>query len=179
MTRALLALSAGLVALLALTGCGYNAGLRLPEGQRTYGIDFFRNEGKYRDLEVPWMDELAQAFQRTLPTALVRPSEADVLVRGRILEYRRRSGVRSPDNVLLETGVQISVEAQLVLPARPDVPGRAEERILRTVRASSDRGYRLSERAGEENARSATLRNLADRVVLDLLAPRDYEGQPR
>jgi len=183
-------------------GCGYSTGVRLPEQVRTVGVEVFGNDSKQRDLEVELHRELADAVARLVHAPLVAPEQADLIVRGRIVDYERRNGIRSPQNQLLETGVRITIEAQLVQrfgqslvdegpePERSDEPrSRWEdrnsmprtaqnERVVRPLRASQEFGYLVDEAYAEAVARERTLRNLAERVVLDLFTALPPLGPP-
>jgi hypothetical protein len=164
-----------------LAGCGYRTGLVLPEGQgSSVAIGIFDNDSKLRDLEAPLNAAIAQSAERLLDAKLTAPERADYVMRGRILSYEKRGGIRSAENELLETGVIIVVEAELVrgLAPIPDAEVNASEEppgpVART-RASATAGFRLDEPDGERLARERCLRNLADRIVLDLFAPLAYE----
>ncbi|HUR26918.1 MAG TPA: LPS assembly lipoprotein LptE [Planctomycetota bacterium] len=160
-----------------LLACGYQAGLVAPEGTRTIGVEFFGNDGPLRDVEVQLQDELAQSIQRMVHLRLVDPARADLIVRGRVIDYSRRAGVKSPQNQLLETGVRITVEAFLIDPTRRfDPQGRLLTlRVLRQARTTTESGYRIVEPDGERAARKRAMRNLADRLALDLFGAVAYE----
>ena len=157
--------------------CGYRTGLLAPENARTVGVEFFGNDGPLRDLEVQLQSELSQAVARMVAVRIVDPEGAELLVRGRVVDYSRRSGIRSPQNVLQETGVRITVEASLVDPKRRlDADGKPLPlRVLRQARTMSESGYRTEEPDGEAAARARALRNLADRLTLDLFGAVAYE----
>jgi len=191
-----------LVLALAVGSCGYSTGFRVPEGVQTVGVEVFGNDSRLRDLELELQDALVRSTSRLVHAPIVDPSEADLVLRGRIVEYRRRGGIRSPENVLLETGVRIVVDVQLVRrfpqsavapgpePDRSDQPPSPSddrismpttapnERVLRPMRATQEFGYRLAEPNGEALARERTLTNLADRIVLDLFGALAYESTP-
>jgi len=114
--RFALALSAALA-----PGCGYSTGF-LVEDERTVSVEIFQNDSKERDLESELHAQLTDSMNRMVHAPLVSPSGADLLVRGRLLAYERRSGIRSPQNVLLETGLRITVRAQLVRRRGPYLP---------------------------------------------------------
>jgi hypothetical protein len=197
--RAALALLA-----LALLGgsCGYTTGLRVPPGIDSVGVEVFGNDGRLRDLELDLQDALSESTRRLVDAPLVDPNSADLVLRGRIVEYRKRGGIRSTDNELLEDGVRISVEVQLVrrFPQSTVAPGpepdrtgiepssrddrntmpttAPNERVLRPMRATQEFGFRLAEPNGEALARERTLINLADRIVLDLFGTLAYESNP-
>jgi hypothetical protein len=171
------------VALLA-TGCGYRTGLVLPELDRTVGVEFFGNESMEPDVERDLQSRVTDALDRMVHATLVSPSDADLVVRGTILGYRTRGGIRSTENKLLESGLTITVEAQLVRRTRnPD--GTPVERVLGQDVFQSDSGYRVQNaegvdlgRDGLDRARDRVLRNIADRIVLELFAPLTYDAEP-
>jgi hypothetical protein len=166
-----------LLACLALGACGYHTGLTAPEGAKTIGVEYFGNDGPLRDVELQLQTELSNAIARMLPARQVDPGVADLIVRGRVIDYSRRSGIRSPDNELLETGVRITVEATLLDPSVRYGP-KGEQlppRVLRRALTLAESGYRLDEVNGERAARARAMRNLADRLTLDLFGPVAYE----
>ena len=114
---------AALALLAALApGCGYSSGF-LVEDPRTVAVEIFQNDSKQRDLEAELHAQLTDSMNRMVHAPLVSPSGADLLVRGTLLAYERRGGIRSPQNLLLETGVRITVRAQLVRRRGPYRPG--------------------------------------------------------
>ncbi len=160
------------IALFAIAGCGYATGLTAPEGAQSVGVELFNNTSKVRDLEALVHDRLTGSLRSRINLRLEKPSAADVVIRGRVVDYARRSGIRSEDNKLLETGVQIQVEAELIRPTK--VEGR-DDTVLRKILVEEESGYRLEEPNGELDARDRVLRRIADRIVLELFAPLDYE----
>ena len=167
----------GLTLACTLAGCGYHTGLIAPEGRETIGVEFFSDDGPLRDVEVELQDELAQSIQRMLPLRVVDPAGADLIVRGKVVDYSRRSGIRSPQNQLLETGVRITVVASLIDPTRRfDRQGKLLPlKVLREARTTNESGYRIAEPDGERAARARVLRNMADRLALDLFGAVAYE----
>lgn len=148
---------------LAATGCGYSSGLRTPEGYRTVGVEFFANDSKVPDLERDLQLYVSRSVRDTVEAPLTAPSQADVVIRGRIMDYRRFAGIRGADNNLLETGVSISVQAWLV-------DARTDEPIGETVFSGQTVGYTTVEAFGEERSRDRSLSYLAEGLVLDLFA---------
>jgi hypothetical protein len=183
-------------------GCGYSTGLRLPEHVQTVGIEVFGNDSKERDLEVEFQRLLVDSVDRLVHARIVPPDQADLILRGRIVSYERRNGIRSIDNVLLETGVRITIEAQLVQrfeqsvvaegsePQRSDLPPSRfddrnslpptaqNERVVRPMRASQEFGFLVDEPFAEAVARERTLSSLAERFVLDLFTTLPPLGPP-
>ena len=160
-----------------LGSCGYHTGLIAPEGAKTIGVEFFGNDGPLRDVELELYQALSRSIERMVPGRLVAPAEADLVVRGRVVNYSLRDGIRSPEDKLLETGVRITVEASLVdLERRLGPEGEVlPPRVLRKTRTVSERGYRIEETNGQQDARARAMRNLADRLTLDLFGPVVYE----
>jgi lipopolysaccharide assembly LptE-like protein len=186
---------------LALAACGYSTGLTIPQAPepmlqvpapsvaqgaaepavpvgplRTVGVEFFANDSPVRDLERDLQAALSRSVERLVRAPLISPKHSDVVLRGRILDYARRSGIRSPQNQLLETGVRIVVEGELARRPAPGQDPADPSLILRRTRFGTESGYRLLETQGEADARTRVLENLADRLVLDLFAPLDYEA---
>lgn len=162
--------------LVLLAGCGYRTGFTVPE-QRAVGVAIFDNVSRERDLERDLHAALTDSLQRLVDAPLVSPSAADLRIDGRITEYIRRSGIRNKDNVRLETGVRITVVANLVRPGSPQTDAASETEtepvaepveILRQVVVSDERGYLLADPVGEARARELVLRHVADRVVIEL-----------
>ena len=113
----------GLVAAALATSCGWHAGLtpeagigRQVEGGPSVGVEVFdvHRDVLERDLEPILHTELTRAVTELVDAPLASPREATLLLRGEIVEYRRRGGIRSIDNRLLETAVRIRVRAELV-----------------------------------------------------------------
>jgi hypothetical protein len=159
-------MAAAIASALALLGlaCGYSTGLRAAERHRTIGVEFFGNDTYERDLERPFYDEVSRVLRDTSDAPLVDPRKADVVLRGTITEFRRRRGIRSAENRLLETGVYIEVQAELVDRLR-DLPLRGP------VRQGVWVGFQIGPAENEREARQRALHNVAEEVVLDLFAP--------
>jgi hypothetical protein len=148
---------------LAVPGCGYTSSLRVSERYPTVGLEIFGNDSFERDLERPLHDEMSRALRDLSDARLVDPGKADAVLRGKVLLYHRRSGIRSRENVLLETGVRIDVEGSLYKAGKLTP--------VRTHRASSAVGYTLDQPGNELEARDRGLRHIAEELVLTLLTP--------
>lgn len=152
---------------LALAGgaCGYSAGLRVKDsGLTSIGVEFFGNETLERDLERDFHAEFTRAL-RDAGAELEREPRALNVIRGTVREYHRRSGIRSTDNRLLETGVYFAVEAALYT-------GNAEKPVRGPYQANTWVGF-VIEPTGENErmARERAMRHVAEELVLDLLTP--------
>jgi hypothetical protein len=116
-------------------GCGYSSGLRIPEeeGDRV-GIEFFENRTPEPDLEREFHGALSRAVIDLIDADVAAPDRSNLVVRGEILRFQRRSGIRSTDNELLESGIQIQVRCGLWRRRRPGeaVPAPPPERRQRT-----------------------------------------------
>lgn len=149
----------------ALAGCGWRAGMLAPEGYDTIGVEVFETERGIlqRELEPELSDAMTEALTDLVDAPLATPARADLLVRGRITAYNRRSGIRTSGNDLAETGLYVAVAAELVDRRTGVVVVPTRERHVWS-------GYALDESAieNEGRARRRALRNVADTLVLDL-----------
>jgi hypothetical protein len=154
----------GLALTALVTSCGYSTGLALPEHQHSIGVEYFGNDSLERNVEVGLYNEISRAIRDWADAPLVAPEHADLVVRGKITAYHRRSGIRDTSNNLLETAVFVDAEAALYR------TGSATP-LRGPVHASSNTGYIVGPTQNEDVARERTLHNLADKLVLDLFAP--------
>lgn len=154
-----LAAAAGL-----LSACGYSTGIRVADRIHDVGVPFFGNETLERDIERPMQDALTTAIRSLTDVPIGEPAKSEVVLRGVILEYHRRGGIRSADNELLETGLYVQVEAGLYdnQSDRPLGPQR---------RAQIWIGYAIDDPTAESTARDRAIRFVAEELVLDLFAP--------
>jgi len=164
----LLACSAG------WSGCGYTVGLA-PRGLggapvERLGFEVFDNETRQPNLERELHVALGAAARRWADTRLVAPSEAALVIRGRILEADRQPGIRSRGNQVLESREVVRIEAELFDP-------RAR-RTVRRADAIVPVGTTLDLADAEVDARSRALRVAAERVLIMLLARPDEEPEP-
>jgi hypothetical protein len=161
--RTLAALALAL-ALAPLAGCGYSTGIPVTERLGTVGVTVFGNETMERDVERPMQDQVTEALRSYTDAVLADPHRADVLIRGTVTQFHRRSGIRSPDNVLLETGLYVEVEATLV-------DRRSDLALGPPKRAGTWVGYILDDPRNELEARARAYRSVAEKLVLDLFSP--------
>lgn len=160
-------LAAGLLAAWVASACGYSAGLRVkPEGVRALGIEHFGNQTLERDLEREFHDALSRAVRSYVDVPITGTESAQHVLRGTVREYHRRGGIRSPDNVLLETGIYFEAEAG-VYSRDP----QAAEPVRAVRRASTWVGYVIEPTGrNEREARERAMHHVAEQLVLDLFA---------
>lgn len=165
---------AGLAAT-ALTGCGWHVGLAAPAGARTVAVQYADNDTRVPELEVEFTDALHRSMLDRLDLDLVEGGAADLVIESRLVDLRRRGGIRDDEARLLESGVTIVVEARLL--------EGSTGAVLATSRRSIGSGFVVgpgaspATAAGEPLAQDRVLHNLADGVVLDLFTPLAYEGE--
>jgi hypothetical protein len=161
------------LALLLCCACGWHAGLAAPEGARTVGVEAVRRDGKVleRGLEPELTDALSEAVVDWVDLPLVRSARADLVVRAEILEFRRRGGVRTPENELIETAVFVRARAELY--------DRRLGRPVAEVQAQNWSGFALDDPANEEAARARALRTVGETLILKLFEPRAEDASPR
>jgi hypothetical protein len=155
-------------------GCGWHAGLAPPpleselQGPKRVAVEYFeaRPELLVRGLEPLLQDQITLVLSDLVGARLVAPAQAELLVRGRILDYRRRGGIRNKDNQLLESGVRIVVSAELV-------DTRTGKTVRTPVTADVWSGYTAGPEQAVDNEREArdrALRHIAESLVLQLFA---------
>ena len=158
------------VACLALAACGYSTRFSLPEQYSSIGIEVFGNDTREPDVELSFHESLVRVTRTLVDRPLVAPDRARVVMRGRVLDYRRRSGIRNKENVLQETGLTIRVVGELYDAA-------LGEKVAGPVTVSTQIGYTVDTKTpNEAEARSRALDNLAELLVLDLVS---HTGRPR
>lgn len=149
---------------LATSACGWRAGLPVPAGATTIGVEVARREGTVleRGLEPELTAALSQAVVDWVDLTLVAPGEADLVLRSEVLEYRRRGGVRNRSNELIETAVFVRARAELL--------DRRTGRLLGEPEVAQEwSGFALDEAAAnEEEAQARALRHVAAALVLEL-----------
>lgn len=166
--RALAAVRRGVVlALLALGSCGYSTGVRLPEGYQSVGVTVFENTGPEPRLERDLYESLSRQASRMLDAELLAPDRADLVIHGRIIDFRRLSGVLSSEFELQQTGVRIILSAWI------------EDRRLGATLGdalSFDQSVRYIVRVGEEQlgARREALEHISQELLLDLFTQVEY-----
>lgn len=167
---------AWLLGLLLLAGCGYSTGFVLPEAEATVGVEFFGNESPLRNLEADLHGYLTDSVSRLVHARLVAPDDADYVIRGTVRDFRRRKGIRSPDNVRFETGVRITARAQLLKRGAPEDAQALD--LVYDSRFTTQSGYLLEDPHGEADAIDRVLRNLADEVVLEMFSQLALQPAP-
>jgi len=162
----------GLAATSIVPGCGWNAGLALPEGAASVAVEIFEPTPDVleRDLEPLLHNAMSRAISDLVHAPLVAPRKADLIVRGRLTEYRRRAGVRSTAGVLMESGIRISIEASLVR--------NGDGTILATASNALWSGFVTGDPDREAAARARALRHLAETTILDLFGGHDGASIP-
>lgn len=155
-------IAAGLLALALAAACGWQTGLVVPDGARSVGVVYFDNTTNEPDVELELSQELGRAMLQMLDAAVVPPDAADLVVRGTLTTFRRRPGIRSRDNLLLETGLRVEARATL------------EDRVTGEVLARADSGvwsgFAVDDPRNEDAARSRALRYVADELILELFS---------
>ena len=153
------------------SSCGWHAGLGAPASARSVGVEAASRDGHVleRGLEPELTDALSQAVVDWVDLPLVSPAKADLVVRSKVLEYRRRGGVRDRDNELVETAVFIRASAELYDRGLRQAIGSAEQ-------AQEWSGFALDDPSNEDSARARALRQVAVALVLELFEPHASEA---
>ncbi len=156
-----------------LGACGWHAGLEAPSGARSVGVEAVRREGTVleRGLEPLLTDALSEAVVDWVDLPLVAPDQADLVVRAELLEYRRRGGVRSPRNELIESAVFVRARAELFDRRLGSTSGRP-------ALAQEWSGYALDVPTNEDAARERAIRHVAVSLILELFEPGPRAPEP-
>jgi hypothetical protein len=143
--------------------CSWHSGLVVPEGAHTIGVEAARREGDVleRGLEPELTAALSEAVVDWVSLPMADPGRADLVVRSKVLEYRRRGGVRNRDNELIETAVFVRASAELF--------DRRNGSVVNAV-AQEWSGFALDDPGNESEARTRVLRHVADALVLQLFS---------
>ena len=171
----------GLALVCALASCGYSTRMALPEGYHGIGVEYFSNESDFRDLEAELYDAMSLSMLEFVRSPLLAPDRADVVLRGRILEYRRQGGIRDEVNRLLQAGVRVVVEGtlwdrrtgkEISAPRRSTVVlgyvvGEGASDTSTDVETNRNRPLELE---SERQARARALRLVSDELILKLFA---------
>ena len=163
--RVIATLLAGLMA-----GCGYSSGVRLPEGHETVAVEYFGNDSPDPDLERSIHLRLSDQVARMVNAPLVAPQHADLVIQGRIIDYRRLFGIIGGSNNLMESGVQVYLEAWLYDPHRGI-------RLGRRIRLNREIRYMVRVRGDEPEALEIALETVTQELVLDLFNQEAYEPE--
>ena len=155
---------------LVLSGCGYSTGLKLAPSQSSYGVEIFSRDGDaapVRNIEREMAIALTRATVTLVDADIEKPSEARVVFRGRITSYSTAGGVRSPQNTLLEQLLSIVVVAELF-------DRQTQEIVAGPVTVSARSGsivdhVTLFGQEAREDAEQRILKNMAERIVLELI----------
>ncbi len=178
--------------MLIVASCGYSSNLRAPEGHSSVGLELFGNATDLRDLEADLYQAISLSMTQLVGTPLVEPGSADIVVRGKILDYRRRGGIRSVFNSLQETGVRVTVEAYLWNRSTGTQVGETANSTIETgyivgqgsldtSTTNETRRNPIQELAAERDARTRALRLAAEELVFELFAaapPNALETSP-
>jgi hypothetical protein len=159
-------------ALGSLAACGWRAGLPRPAGATTLAVAFPGNDTLLRDLEVLLAQALAEAALDRIDLRPVGPGDADLVIRGTLVDFRRGGGVRSPENGLLEARPTIAIRVALVERATGNELARADRTVSAGLLVPPDTS---PTRAPDEFAtRERVARNLAESLILELFDPLAY-----
>lgn len=154
---------------LSLPACGWHAGLLAPGGAKSIGVEVFETDRTLleRNLEPIVSNAMTRAVVDLVQTPLASPQAADVVLRGEILNYNRRSGARNSDNELVETGIYVLIRASLW-------DRRTQKELLPSIVRHGWSGYALADDAlqNESETRLRVIDYVARTLVLDLFTGR-------
>ncbi len=160
--------SLGLASL--LVSCGYSSSLRLPEDFESVGVEVFANDSPLPVLERALYSSLDANLARMVSAPLVAPSGADLVVRGRIVDYFRMAAVLGSQGELQGSGITLDVQAWLV-------DRRTGERVGTEQVARRRVVYAIGVGTAESGALELALETLSQGLILDLFSQRNYDSK--
>ena len=153
---------------LCLPGCGYSVGYRAPPGVKTVAVPIFQNStfGLRRDIEFELTALVRSELHARTELRVVDSADADLILRGNIVEFDEDLVVQGRRNQKEESDVRAVVDLSI----EDHVNGYRSSRRVDYVQP-------FSPALGEvfDDARRETLENLAERIVNALEYWGDYD----
>ncbi len=110
----LVAAVALVVAVLALSGCGYSTQSSLDPQYRTIFVTAFRNQSREYDLQAPLTNAVRRKFLMDGRLRLVDQRDADLLLEGTITDYRLKGLIFDRDDETTQLRCVIECDVRLV-----------------------------------------------------------------
>jgi hypothetical protein len=144
------------IALLA-AGCGYRAGYTVRGDVQSIAVPIFANDTYYRNIEIGLTREVITAVEKRTPYRIVDSAAADVVLEGRISDYRTV--------VLQEDAHNEPTETELVLVVKVSLRRTSDGKTL--YQGEVREGENFSPPIGEtqEETRAFLFRRAAIRIV--------------
>ena len=149
--------------LVFLAGCGYRSGFSLPEGVKTVGIKTFKNDTLYRGVDLALTEALTRELRAKTRLRLVNPQHADLVLSGKIAQYRLSVLREDEDDNVEEYQATISVDYTCQHTGRQEVLREGQTR--RVAHFSLTRGQT------EADGRRETVREVAREIVSNCFEP--------
>ncbi|MCD6404269.1 MAG: LptE family protein [Planctomycetes bacterium] len=112
-TLAGLSLALVVALVISATGCGYHAGYAARKDIGTVAVGVFGNRTFYRDIETDFTRAVISEIQKNTPYRIVASGEADAILEGEIVSYRKTMLQESADDEPMEVQVVLTVNATL------------------------------------------------------------------
>ena len=129
------------------SSCGYSVGSLVPREYRRVSVPVFENTTYWRDLELALTREVASELASRPGLFLVKEDEADVVLRGTIVDFQTRVLIEDNRDRVRESSARTTVRVDLL-----EARGGA---LLKSFRVTDraefffDRGERLATATGE------------------------------
>ncbi len=146
--------------LAALSGCGYTAGFKMPEGIETIHVKVFENKTFYRGLDFDITQALKREILARTDLKVVREKEADVVFSGTVDKVE--------EFVLREDINDIPQEMQIKLTISAVAKDRAGKVLFQQKKLNRSVSYVIILGEDERLARSRALREVAEELVYRL-----------
>lgn len=158
-------------ALVSLVGCGYSLGHRAPPGVRTVAIPIFHNATfpLRREVEFNLTSAVRQELQRRSSLRLVDSENADMVLRGTILEFR--------ETLLVEGDRDEKVESSVFAVVSLALEDKFNGYEIELPRVTTSEPFSPSNQGSFESGSRSVVERLAERIVAAMEYWDDYEDE--
>ena len=112
-TAAELSLALAVALVVFATGCGYRSGYAARKDIGTVAVGVFGNRTFYRDIDTDFTRAVISQIEKKTPYRIVTSSEADAILEGKIVSYRKTVLQENADDTPMELQVVLTVNATL------------------------------------------------------------------
>ena len=157
--------------LVSLVGCGYSLGHRAPPGVRTVAIPIFHNTTfpLRREVEFNLTSAVRQELQRRSSLRLVDSEDADMVLRGTILEFR--------ETLLVEGDRDEKVESSVFAVVSLVLEDKFNGYEVELPRVTTSEPFSPSNQGSFESGSRSVVERLAERIVAAMEYWDDYEDE--
>ena len=146
-------------ALLLFPGCGYHFGSLMPENAKTISVEILNNNTFWRGLEVTLTAEIADEIASRTPLILTERKDADLLLKGTIVSFRKAVLLEDVRDDTLESAVVAIVDVELI-----DLRNNKTVKQF-TVSSSPNKSTFMAAEESVKKAINESFADMAERIV--------------